>query len=151
MSYLIDSSNIFTYDFDYNISTLDMSNKLFCTFSLEEDLDGIVSVVKSRYEILYNKIFILQCLDQNEFVVTYNIDFNNVGDFLENTILVHRKKHTNTLYTINALNELIMELNNGYLDKNFMVNWKDYKNSILLTKNGNLEVIKTKLYKIVEV
>ena len=25
----------------------------------------------------------------------------------ENTILVHRKKETNTLYTINALNELI--------------------------------------------
>jgi hypothetical protein len=31
---------------------------------------------------------------------------NNVSEIPENTILVHRKKETNTLYTINALNEL---------------------------------------------
>ena len=69
----------------------------------------------------------------------------------ENTILVHRKKQTNTLYTINALNELIKNLNNGYLDKRFMVNWDDYRNSVLLTKEHKLQILKTKLYDIVEV
>lgn len=134
-------------DFNFN---LDMSNKLFCTFTTQERVEDLVQVIKGRYHILYDKIFILQCIGKEELIVTYNVDFNNIGDFLEDTILVHRKKHTNTLYTINALNELIIELNNGYLDKNFMINWEDYKNSVLLTKDGQLEIIKTKLFQIIE-
>jgi hypothetical protein len=34
---------------------------------------------------------------------------------LENTILLHRKKESNTLYTINALNDLICSLNEGQI------------------------------------
>jgi hypothetical protein len=41
-----------------------------------------------------------------------------------NTILVHRKKETNTLYTINALNELIKKLNGGVVDIAYKVNDK---------------------------
>jgi len=81
----------------------------------------------------------------------YNVDFNNIGDFLDNTILVHRKKQTNTLYTINALNQLIRELNGGVLDKSYMIPWEDYKNSVLLTKENKLQILRTKLHNIVEV
>ena len=38
--------------------------------------------------------------------------------FPEATISLHRKKATNTLYTINALNMLVAELNGGKLDQN---------------------------------
>jgi hypothetical protein len=81
---------------------------------------------------------------------TYNVDEANVSTFLENTILVHRKKESNTLYTINALNELIKELNDGELDTSFRVNWNDYRNCILLTKGAELKRINTKLHEIVE-
>jgi hypothetical protein len=68
---------------------------------------------------------------------------------LPNTILVHRKKESNSLYTINALNTLIRKLNNGYQDPNYRVNWTDYKNSILLTNGSDLRILETTIYKII--
>jgi hypothetical protein len=128
----------------------DMSNKLFCTFTTEEHLEELVSTISKRYTILYSKIFILHAKSNDEFICTYNVDFNNVANFLDNTILVHRKKESNTLYTINALNTLIKELNDGYLDPNYRVDWNDYRNCILLTRGNELKRINTRLHKIVE-
>jgi hypothetical protein len=68
---------------------------------------------------------------------------------LPNTILLHRKKESNTLYTINALNALIKSLNNGILDTNYRIMWLDYKNSILLIQNNDLNIIQTKIHKII--
>ena len=140
--------------FDYDIEPIyfneDMSNKLFCTFATEDSLDSVLQEVQERYKIIYNKIFVLYSKSQDEYICTYNVDFGNVSTFLENTILVHRKKESNTLYTINALNTLIKELNEGVLDTNFRINWPDYKNCILLTKGPELKRVNTKLYKIIE-
>jgi hypothetical protein len=86
----------------------------------------------------------------NEYVVTYNVDQGNINDIPENTILVHRKKETNTLYTINALNELIKSLNRGVVDINYRVDWQHYKNSILLTQHNELKQLNTKVFKIIE-
>jgi len=69
---------------------------------------------------------------------------------MANTILLHRKKESNTLYTINALNTLIKSLNNGFLDKNFMVEWNNYKNCILLTDGPNLRKLDTSIHKIID-
>lgn len=148
MLYLKNSGNFTNYDFDQFDHSFDMSNKLFCTFSKKEEIDNNILQIESRYDILYNKIFILECLDSEDYIITYNIDFNNVNEFLKNTILVHRKKQSNTLYTINALNELIKKLNKGYLDKNFPIDWNNYKNSVLLTRENSLDIIKTKLFQI---
>lgn len=128
----------------------DMSNKLFCTFTTEEHLEELVSTISKRYTILYSKIFVLHAKSNDEFICTYNVDFNNVANFLDNTILVHRKKESNTLYTINALNTLIKELNDGYLDPSYKVDWNDYRNCILLTRGNELKRINTRLHKIVE-
>ena len=68
---------------------------------------------------------------------------------VDNTILVHRKKQTNTLYTINALNELIKSLNNGILDKKFLINWNDYQNCILLIQTEGFNKIDTKIKQII--
>lgn len=146
--------NVISPTFDYDIDDLylseDMSNKLFCTFSTENQLEEVLSTIKSRYKIIYNKIFVLYSKSQDEYICTYNVDFGNVSNFLENTILVHRKKESNTLYTINALNTLIKELNNGQLDSSFRVNWSDYTNCILLTKGPELRRVNTKLHQIIE-
>jgi|TARA_R110002167_G_scaffold245781_1_gene451204 hypothetical protein len=142
-------------EFDYDIEPIyfneDMSNKLFCTFATEDTLTGVLEEVQERYKIIYNKIFVLYSKSQDEYICTYNVDFANVGTFLDNTILVHRKKESNTLYTINALNTLIKQLNGGEVDTSYRVNWPDYRNCILLTKGPELKRVNTKLYKIIEI
>lgn len=143
--------NQFDYDIDTTFLNEDMSNKLFCTFATEDTLNEVLSQIQERYNIIYNKIFVLYSKSQDEYICTYNVDFGNVGAFLENTILVHRKKESNTLYTINALNTLIKQLNEGVLDTTFKIHWEDYKNCILLTKGPELKRVNTKLYKIIEI
>jgi hypothetical protein len=142
----------FGYDFvtDTAIWNDDMSNKLFCTFTTEENIDNLVETIKGKYDIMYNKIFVLHAKSNDEYVCTYNVDFGNVANFLDNTILVHRKKESNTLYTINALNTLIKELNGGVADSSYRVDWNDYRNCILLTRGNELKRINTRLHKIIE-
>ena len=98
---------------------------------------------------MYNKIFVLHVKQNDEYVCTYNVDQGNLNDILENTILVHRKKETNTLYSINALNELIRKLNGGIEDSNYKVDWANYRNSILLTQHNELKELKTKIFRII--
>ena len=126
-------------------------NKLFCTFTTPDELDTVLADINRRYTIMYNKIFVLESPQSKELICTYNIDMGNASDSpLPNTILLHRKKESNTLYTINALNTLIQSLNNGVLDKNFIVNWQDYKNCILLTSGPNIRRLDTAIHKIVD-
>ena len=137
------------YDFDL-LNIKDLNNKLFCTFTTLEDLDSLVNSLTRSYSIMYDKIFVLEVKDNNEYVLTYNIEMANIAHIPENTILVHRKKESNTLYTINALNELIKKLNGGVVDTRFQVDWQHYKNTILLTQQNELRQLKTKIYKIIE-
>jgi hypothetical protein len=147
-------TNVIEKRFDYDIEPLwindDMSNKLFCTFTTEETLEPTLEVIKEKYSIMYNKIFVLYSKSQDEYICTYNVDFANISNFIDNTILVHRKKESNTLYTINALNTLIKELNGGQLDTSYRINWSDYRNCVLLTKGSELKRINTKLFRIIE-
>jgi hypothetical protein len=140
-------------DLSYDLfnNTFLMANKLFCTFTAPEELDNTLNTLTTKYTILYSKIFVLESLSTEEYVCTYNIDTFNMEQqsVLPNTILLHRKKESNTLYTINALNALIKSLNNGVLDTNYRITWLDYKNSILLIQNNELNIIKTKIFKII--
>ena len=140
-------------DLSYDLfnNTFLMANKLFCTFTAPEELDDTLNTLTTKYTILYSKIFVLESLSTEEYVCTYNIDTFNMEQqsVLPNTILLHRKKESNTLYTINALNALIKSLNNGILDTNFRITWLDYKNSILLIQSNDLNIIQTKIHKII--
>lgn len=140
----------FDYDIEYDYKNIEMSNKLFCTFSSENNLEEILSTIQTKYKIIYNKIFVLYSKSQDEYICTYNVDQVNITNFLDNTILVHRKKESNTLYTINSLNRLIESLNGGVLDTNFRVEWNDYQNCILLTKGAELKRVNTKLFRIID-
>jgi len=95
-------------------------------------------------------MFVLEIKDSEELVVTYNVDQGNINAIPANTILVHRKKESNTLYTINALNELIKSLNDGVVDRRYRVEWMHYRNTILLTQQSDLKQLKTKIFKIIE-
>ena len=130
-----------------------MNNKLYCTFTTKDDIDKTLDKIKISYVILFNKIFVLESLDGEKIMLTYNVDMGNSqkSTIIDNTILVHRKKQTNTLYTINALNELIKSLNNGYLDKTYSINWNNYKNCILLIQAEGFNKIDTKVREIINI
>jgi hypothetical protein len=138
------------YDFDEVLDFTSMNNRLFCTFTPISDLESLINDLSKTYTIMYNKMFVLHVKSNNEYVVTYNVDQGNVNDIPENTILVHRKKESNTLYTINALNELIKKLNGGVVDTKFPINWNHYKNCILLTQHNEIKQLNTKIFRIVE-
>ena len=129
-----------------------LKNKLFCTFSPKDKLEEVLDTIKSEYVIMYGKIFVLESEDSDEFLCTYNIEVQGSNTrVLPNTILLHRKKETNTLYTINSLNLLIKSLNEGVLDTSFRVEWQNYKNTVLLTQGEDLRKLSTKIYKIVNI
>ena len=137
--------------YDYN--TIDgefMNNRLFATFTQQDNIDNLIIELSNAYDIMYNKMFVLFVKSTNEYVITYNVEQNNINVIPVNTILVHRKKESNTLYTINALNDLIRKLNGGTVDPTFRIEWQHYRNCILLTQQGEVKQLNTKIYKIVD-
>lgn len=136
------------YDLTFSREDLFMGNKLFCTFTKEDSLAQTLEEIQSDYTILNGKIFVLYAPAQEEFLCTYNVDLHNVSRFPKNTILVHRKKESKTLYTINALNTLIKELTGGIADPSYKLDWNNYQNCVLLTKGPELRKISTSLYEI---
>ena len=124
---LNNSVNMYHVDDFSEFSTLnisDLNNKLFCTFTTLDELESLINDLTTTYSIMYNKIFVLHVKSNDEYVCTYNIDQANLNTLPQNTILVHRKKESNTLYTINALNELIKKLNGGVVDTKFPIEWQ---------------------------
>ena len=111
----------------------------------------MVLLIKETAPLSMRKLYVLQKEDNpNELMVTYNVLKSEVSGFLPNTILLHRKKETNTLYTINAVNIIIKDANNGILDKSYRIQWGNYRNSILLTNKDGLNIINTKLKEIID-
>ena len=129
-----------------------MRTQLLFTFTTKQRLNEIVDIVVTCNDVLYEKIYVFQNSNEtNQLICTYNIEYSH--DYQENiidTISLHRKKQFNTLYTINALNEVIREKNNGVLDKSFMVDWVEFENTLLLTNEMGLQKIPTKIFQIID-
>ena len=98
-----------------------MKTQLLCTFTRQARFNETIDVIVSCNDILYEKIYVFQNQqDLTQLICTYNVEFiDNFEENIENTISLHRKKQSNTLYTINALNEVIRSKNGGVLDKRF--------------------------------
>ena len=129
-----------------------MKTQLLATFTTKENLDDTVDSIQEAYIIVFNKIYILQNENNtDELICTYNVDTKEAVDYnkVKGTISLHRKKHSNTLYTINALNELIADFNNGVVDKSFPIPWENFKNMVLVTNSDGLSRINTRIYKII--
>lgn len=129
-----------------------MKTQLLCTFTSKEELRDTLQTIRETYHIVYNYIYILQNKGNlDELFITYNIDTEYQPTYpLRDTILVHRKKQSNTLYTINALNELVKEENGGVLDKSFSVDWEKFKNSIIVTNTEGTKKISTRIFEVIE-
>ena len=130
-----------------------MKTQLLCTFTKRNNFYETINIIIACNDIVFDKIYVFQNeKDHHQLICTYNVEYDE--DFMQgipDTISLHRKKQTNTLYTINALNDIIRELNDGVLDKTYIVPWENYRNSILLNNEKGLVRIKTKIYKIVNI
>ena len=129
-----------------------MKPQLLCTFCKKYELDETLEVITMAAEVVFDKIYVFENQEDPEALIcTYNVE--KTGDFIQNskTMAIHRKRETNTLYTINALNEAIRKDNEGILDKTFSLDWTQYNNSLLLTNDRGLNVVRTKLHKIINV
>ena len=130
-----------------------IDSQLLCTFTTKNSLSETILNITKAYDIVFGKIYVLQHEDQpTELMCTYNVEIVDGLDYnaIANTISLHRKKHTNTLYTINALNEVIKDINNGVLDTKFPIPWENFQNTILVTNNSGLNKINTRIYEIIE-
>ena len=131
-----------------------MRTQLLATFTTKDNLDGVLGTIQDSYIIVFNKIYVLQNENHtDELICTYNVDTQEAVDYnkVKGTISLHRKKHSNTLYTINALNEVIANLNNGVIDSKFIVPWENFKNTLMVTNSEGLNKINTRIYKIIKI
>tara|TARA_Y100001963_G_C6734190_1_gene425486 strand:+ start:1031 stop:1441 length:411 start_codon:yes stop_codon:yes gene_type:complete len=131
-----------------------MRRQLLCTFTTKKEINNVIEDIKKSYTIVFDKIYVLQNENNDdELICTYNISTNGNVDYndVDNTISLHRKKHSNTLYTINALNEVIKNLNNGVLDNKFVIPWENFSNMILVVNSSGLNKIPTRIYKIISI
>ena len=131
-----------------------MRSQLLASFTTKKDLEDTIHSITTSYTIVFNKVYVLQNEDNtNELICTYNVDTTKSVDYnaVKNTISLHRKKHSNTLYTINALNEVIANLNNGVIDSKFVVPWENFKNTLMVTNSEGLNKISTRIYKIIKI
>lgn len=125
--------------------------QLLCTFTRRTKLDETINTIGDTYDVSPPRIYVLENTeDKRNLICTYNIELKDEQQVLRNTISIHRKKQTNTLYTINALNSVVSLLNEGRPDPNFEVDWEKYRNMLLVTdEENNLKKISTKIYDIV--
>ena len=123
-----------------------MKTQLICTFTTKKDVHKTLDTIIDGFNVVYDKIFVLSTQTPHEVICSYNIEVNPNLKFLPGSILVHRKKDTNTMYSINALNEVIKLHNNGVLDTSFVVDWDTYRNCLLLTSEEGLKRIDTEIF-----
>ena len=132
---------------------------LLATFCKARNVRSTIDLITDSFEVVGSKVFVLQDeSDRYKKIFTYNIVKDNIvfSDVIKNTISLHRKKEVNSLYTLNALNEVVKIQNNGVLDPKFSVEWEDYRNTLLVTYKEDdgeqkLRRINTRLISVVNV
>ncbi len=125
--------------------------QLFCTFSNTSDFKKTIDCINEFYEVYKQLIYVFyNTKNIKELFITYNLinERSDVPKF-QNTISIHRKKQTNSLYTLNAMNKIICDENGGVFDKTFRIKWENYRDSLIITDKVFVKVISIKIYDII--
>lgn len=129
--------------------------QLLCTFTTSNSIRLTVDYIQTYYKVSNNKFFLYRSQEKEfsynggNFFIVYNIDdILKPEGLARNTIILHRKKQHNSFYTINALNKLIQNINNGVLDKEFQIDWELYENKLLISIEGDLKITPISFQKI---
>ncbi len=130
-----------------------MNTQLLCLFTYKENLQISLDFITSKYTLVNPNIFVLESkINDNDLYITFNVEKGSTPmDSQWKTILVHRKKQSNTIYTINALNEVVKEKTGGQIDNSYQINWEDFRNCILTTSNYGYKKIPTKVFKSINI
>jgi hypothetical protein len=126
-----------------------MNTQLLCLFTLKNELDISVDFVLNNYTLTNPNVFVLENkTNEGELYITFNVEKGSSAIPSDwKTILVHRKKQSNTIYTINALNEVVKSKTGGVLDNSYMIDWDEFKNCIITTSSIGYKKIPTKVFK----
>lgn len=126
-----------------------MNTQLLCLFTTKGELDKSVEFVLNQYILTNPNVFVLENkINEGELYITFNVEKGSSAiDSEWKTILVHRKKQSNTIYTINALNEVVKSKTGGVLDNSYMIDWDEFKNCIITTSSIGYKKIPTKVFK----
>jgi hypothetical protein len=130
---------------------------LLASFLMTDDEQKIqeeVEFIVNNIEITNNLIFLLEDKDNPEKkIITYNAVVEKGKPFNPRlfTMRMHRKKQTNTLYTINALNAAVASQHDGKTGRDLKLDWTQYENSILLTSGKELKVHPVEVSKIFKI
>ena len=129
-----------------------MKSILLLSFVSHDNLYDALEQISETLGIQKSQIFVFKIVQTNDYALTYNLsaDKTNIqfNSIYPNTISIHRKKLTNTLYSLNAMNEIIKKENNGVFKRDYNLDWEKYENSLIIIKNGKVKVFETKLIRI---
>lgn len=126
-----------------------MNTQLLCLFTYKNELDISLEFILKNYTLINPNVFVLESkLKEDDLFITYNVEKGSAPVNSQwKTILVHRKKQSNTIYTINALNEVIKAKTGGQLDTSYQLDWDEFRNCIITTSNYGYKKIPTKVHK----
>ena len=126
----------------------------FLKSATEEQIYKEVEFIVNNLDLTNKFIFLLEDTDnpENRFL-TYNavVSKNRTFNPRLYTIRVHRKKQTNTLYTINALNKAVALEHDGQTGRHLKLEWENYRDTILLTAGKDLKVHNISVSKIFKI
>ena len=130
-----------------------MNTQLLCLFTTKEELDKSLEFVLNQYILTNPNVFVLESkTNVGELYITFNVEKGSSAIPSQwKTILVHRKKQSNTIYTINALNEVVKSKTGGMLDNTYQLEWDEYKNCIIRTSPNGYKKIPTKVFKSINI
>ena len=119
---------------------------LLASFIFPERITWFLSYLEAKFEITKDKVFCYKNLDdESKLILTFKIDIPedkslNLKDLFPSAIPIHKKG--NALYTINALNKMIEEINAdsiGNVDnKDVKIDWELYQNKLILINGKEL-------------
>lgn len=125
---------------------------LLASFVPHDKIDAAFEQISRVADVDRGRIFVFRSPDLDDYVFTYNVQAEHANTKFSaiwpDTISIHRKKETNTLFSLNALNELIKSENNGQLIQSYKIQWENYRNCFLLYRNGHLAVLQLELIKL---
>lgn len=125
---------------------------LLATFTNDQYIEKVISRIFRIFNVENDQINVYGQIEiKEEKLLSYNIILNdkkptNIKD-VYNTIRINRNRDTNTFYTINSVNHIVIE-EVGEKDPSHVIDWTKYENSIVLhQENVGLKITPIKFIK----
>jgi len=132
-----------------------LGNQLLLRFSSEENVYADVQLIMENMPLADGWLYILRNkLNPNNYYITFNVPRSELATSLKlaDVIVVHRKKDYNTIFTINALNQIQKQATGlDAIDARWPFPFDLYQNCILLYTDEGIDIIPTKIIQAMEV